>query len=468
MTYPPSIFTVHVADIPSWALPAALAVALLFSLVVLMYGHFRRRTLLERLHALESVCARAQDETERAVAELAETSAELAQEQRTTTALRVECARMDSRHEAEQAAFEEKLQLLQSAREQMKLEFSQLASTLLEQGQDRLTQTATGQLANTLTPLRTQLQDFRQRIEDVNTRQTQDQAALRAQLQGLEKLNAQMSEEAHNLTRALKGDKKLQGNWGEMILERVLEQSGLRAGIEYQTQVALSDSSGDRRLPDVVVRLPEERDLIIDAKVSLVAYEQFATAEEGSAQEEALKAHTGALRQHIAGLAQRDYSALPGLRSLDFVLMFVPIEPAFTAALRADTQLLSYASERKVILTSPSTLLATLRTVETLWRHDQQNRNAEKIARQAGGIYDQFVLILESMDDLGKALDRSRESYDRLARRLSQGKGNLLRRVAGLKTMGAPVHREHAALQHLEGEGEAVIHNDNEEETESQ
>jgi DNA recombination protein RmuC len=230
-----------------------------------------------------------------------------------------------------------------------------------------------------LKPFRDQLSDFRQRVETVHTTETRDRQALRSEIKSLQELNRQITEEASNLTRALKGDKKIQGNWGELILERVLERSGLRKGIEYETQGSYRDSDNQLLRPDVVVHLPDSRNLVIDSKVSLVAYQQWVISDEGSARDAALKQHMDAVRNHIRSLSDKDYSQLNGLRSPDFVLLFMPIEPAFVAAFQHDDSLFSEAFERKIIVVTPTTLLATLRTIENIWRYERQSQNARLI-----------------------------------------------------------------------------------------
>ena len=246
-----------------------------------------------------------------------------------------------------------------------------------------------------------------------------------------------MSEDALNLTRALKGDKKTQGNWGELVLERVLEQSGLRKGTEYETQVALKAEDGSRRYPDVIIRLPDNKDVVVDAKMSLVDYEQCVNADSDEDKAAFLARHVCAVANHISSLSVKEYEKLEGIRSLDFVLMFIPIESAFIAAFDADPGIFSKAYDKQVIVVSPTTLLVTLRTIQTIWRYEHQNRNAEKIAALAGGIFDQFSLIVESLDDVGRSLGKAQDSFDQAHKRLSTGKGNMVKRVQQLQKLGA-------------------------------
>lgn len=334
-------------------------------------------------------------------------------------------------------AAEEKIELLKLAREQMTAEFNNLANRIFDEKTERLLQTNKTSLETTLSPLKTQLGEFRKKVESIYDSETRDRVSLRVELEHLKKLNVQISEDAINLTRALKGDKKMQGNWGEVVLERVLEQSGLRKGSEYDTQVSLQAADGSRRLPDVIIRLPDNKDVVVDSKVSLVDYEQYVNAESDVEKEAALARHVSAIGNHISGLSIKAYEKLEGIRSLDFVLMFIPIESAFSAAYDANPEMFMRASDKQIVIVSPTTLLVTLRTIQTIWRYEYQNRNAEKIAAQAGGIYDQFALVIESLDDVGRNIDRAKDSFDQTHKRLSTGRGNLVRRVKQLEELGA-------------------------------
>jgi len=259
----------------------------------------------------------------------------------------------------------------------------------------------------------------------------------------LHKLNLEMSEEARNLTRALKGDSKVQGNWGEMILARVLESSGLREGQEFVVQgkeMELQSINGRRLQPDVIVRLPDEKHLIIDAKVSLTAYERFVEVEPEYKNIQ-LKQHLDSIQKHIKELSDKHYSGLDALNSPDFVLMFMPLEPAFSLAIQGKPDLFTFAWERKIVMVSPSTLLATLKTVGSIWQIDQQNSNAHEIARQGGALYDKFVLFVEELEKVGKSIDKASDSYHQAMQRLSQGRGNLMSRAEKLQELGAKTHK---------------------------
>ncbi|MGZ8947728.1 MAG: DNA recombination protein RmuC, partial [Methylococcaceae bacterium] len=285
---------------------------------------------------------------------------------------------------------EEKLALLRDAETRLNNQFENLAGKIFDERNRQFTEHNKTSLDHIVKPLREQLGEFKQRIETVYDNENKDRISLREEIVSLRRDTAQMNQEALNLTRALKGDKKTQGNWGEMILETVLEKSGLRKGIEYETQGAFRDENNKLFKPDVIVRLPEDKDIIIDSKVSLLAYERHCSTEDDAERIATLKQHTEAVRTHIKSLSTKDYSGLKGLRSLDFVLLFMPIEAAFIAAFQADERLFTDAFEHKIIVVTPTTLLATLRTIENIWRYERQNENARAIADKAGIVYDKI------------------------------------------------------------------------------
>ena len=346
-----------------------------------------------------------------------------------------------ARLEERLAGQEEKLTFAEKSREQLKQEFENLSARIFEQRGKQLQEQQQQGLDGMLKPFREQLADFRRRVDQIHSDETRAQASLIEQLSQLRSLNQQMHEDARNLTDALKGQVKTQGNWGEMILERVLESSGLTRGREYETQVTLKDDSGQRRLPDAIVHLPENKDVVIDAKVSLVAYERLSSASTSEEREQALRDHLMSLRSHIKGLDIKDYSGLEGIRSLDFVLLFIPIEGAFMVAMEQDSSLYTDAFARNIVLVSPTTLLVTLRTIQNIWRYEYQNRNALDIADRAGKICDQVSLVTESLDDVGDKLARATSSWEQTRKRLTTGNGNLLRQAHQLKDLGAKARR---------------------------
>lgn len=336
---------------------------------------------------------------------------------------------------------EEKLNLLRDAEIRLINQFEQLAGKIFDERNRQFTEHNKTSLDHIVKPLREQLGEFKQRIETVYDNENKDRISLREEIVSLRRDTAQMNQEALNLTRALKGDKKTQGNWGEMILETVLEKSGLRKGIEYETQGAFRDDDNKLFKPDVIVRLPEDKDIIIDSKVSLVAYERYCSSDDDEERVAALKQHTEAVRTHIKALSDKDYSDLKGLRSLDFVLLFMPIEAAFIAAFQADERLFSDAFEHKIIVVTPTTLLATLRTIENIWRYERQNENARAIADKAGIVYDKIRGFVEDLDKLGKQLGTVHTTYDGVMNKLTRGHGNLIRQASSFVDLGVKVKK---------------------------
>ena len=336
---------------------------------------------------------------------------------------------------------EEKLALLKDAEIRLNNQFENLAGKIFDERNRQFTEHNKTSLDHIVKPLREQLGEFKQRIETVYDNENKDRISLREEIISLRRDTAQMNQEALNLTRALKGDKKTQGNWGEMILETVLEKSGLRKGIEYETQGTFRDENNALFKPDVIVRLPEDKDIIIDSKVSLLAYERHCSTEDDAERIAALKQHTEAVRTHIKSLSSKDYSGLKGLRSLDFVLLFMPIEAAFIAAFQADERLFTDAFEHKIIVVTPTTLLATLRTIENIWRYERQNENARAIADKAGIVYDKIRGFVEDLDKLGKQLSTVHMTYDGVMNKLTQGHGNLIRQASSFVDLGVKVKK---------------------------
>ncbi|MCX7086397.1 MAG: DNA recombination protein RmuC [Methylococcales bacterium] len=336
---------------------------------------------------------------------------------------------------------DEKLALLKDSETRLSTQFENLASKIFEERNKQFTEHNKISLDHIVKPLREQLGEFKQRIETVYDNENKDRVSLTEQIKLLRTETAQMNKEALNLTRALKGDKKTQGNWGEMILESVLERSGLRKGIEYDTQGSFRDEDNRLFKPDVIVHLPEEKDIIIDSKVSLIAYEQYCVAENDIERSQYLKQHTDAVRNHIKGLSAKDYSALKGIRSLDFVLLFMPIEAAFIAAFQADERLFTDAFEHNIVVVTPTTLLATLRTIENIWRYERQNENAKLIADKAGVVYDKIRGFVEDLDKLGKQLSTVQGTYEGVMNKLTHGNGNLIRQANSFVELGIKVKK---------------------------
>ncbi len=356
-------------------------------------------------------------------------------------ALEKRLAELSSTRTAERHQAEEKIALLKEARERLTVEFKVLAEQILDAKGKAFSEQSRTQVDGVISPLRQQLGEFRKRVEDVYDKEARDRAALFNEIGHLKNLNARIGEDALNLTKALKGNVKTMGGWGEIILERLLEASGLEKGRTYETQVNLKDDHGNRFQPDVIVRLPEGRDVIVDAKVSLKAYASYHSAGTDEHRGAAMKAHLASLRSHLRGLSEKHYEDLQGIRTIDFVLMFVPIEAAFIAAMENDRSLFQDAFEKNIIMVSPSTFLVTLRTISNIWRVSDQNENAVEIARQAGGLYDKFVGFIDALEEVGCQLDRARDAHQKARERLATGRGNLVRRAEQLKALGIKTNK---------------------------
>lgn len=389
-----------------------------------------------------------QQEHARLQAELAAVREQLLQSQQQLAEARAEAARWQEREKHQQ----ERLQWLEQSREQMKKDFEALSAKIFEERSLKLQEQNRTGLDDVLKPFREQLQDFRRRVDQIHSDDNRQQATLLEQIRNLQQLNQKMVEDARHLTNALKGQTKTQGNWGEMILERILEESGLVRGREYETQVSKTSESGQRRQPDVIVHLPDNKDVIIDAKVSLTAYERFCREDDEDLRRAALEEHVQSLRAHIRGLNRKEYEGLEGVQTLDFVLLFIPVEAAFLSAMEKSPELYNEAYNKHIVLVSPTTLLVTLRTINNIWRNEYQNRNALEIADRAGRICDQVTLLAESLDDVGDKLGRAQKAFDLTYDRLSRGRGNLLSQAHKLESLGARARKQLPAPQNDETE----------------
>ncbi len=336
---------------------------------------------------------------------------------------------------AERRRSEDKLAVLQEARTQLTEQFKNLAQEILEDKSRRFTEQNKTNLDALLTPLREQIGGFQKRVEDVYDKESRDRVSLSKEILTLRDLNQSIAVDAVNLTNALKGQSRIQGAWGELVLERMLEDSGLQKGREYELQVSLSGETGRQR-PDVIVHLPDGKVVIIDAKVSLTAYERYASAPDDASRALALREHVASVRAHIRGLGEKSYHLLLGARSLDFVLLFVPIEPAYMEALRAEPGLFNEALDRNIYLVSPTALLPTLRAVQNIWRYEHQSTNAQQIARKAGELYDKFVGFVQDLELVGSRLDSTQNAFAAARGKLVAGRGNLVKRAEDLKALG--------------------------------
>lgn len=344
---------------------------------------------------------------------------------------------LQGRMDEAQASFTAREKLLRESNERMKVEFESLATKVLNAQGAQQRQS----LDVMLNPFREQIGDFRKRVEEVYRSDTKERASLLKEMQNLQSASDRINTEAENLTKALKGDNKIQGNWGELVLERILEDSGLRKDHEYFVQPTSRDELGRTKRPDIVIRLPEGKDVVVDSKVTLVAYEQALSSEDEQARQVFMKQHVDAVKSQVKKLAEQDYDQLPDLRSLDFVLLFIPIESAFTLAMELDSKLFVEAFNKRIMLVSPTTLMMALRIIDNLWQVEKQNRNAQDIAQRAGALYDKLQGVVEEVDKLGKQLGTVQGTYDTLYGRLASGRGNLVGQAEKLRELGAPVKK---------------------------
>ncbi|WP_152623779.1 MULTISPECIES: DNA recombination protein RmuC [Pseudomonas] len=336
----------------------------------------------------------------------------------------------------QQEGHQQRLGDLQAARDELRAQFAELAGKIFEEREQRFAEASQQRLGQLLDPLKERIQAFEKRVEESYQQEARERFSLGKELERLQQLNLRLGEEATNLTRALKGQ-KTQGNWGELVLERVLEHAGLEKGREYETQVSLRAADGERFQPDVLIRLPGDKQVVVDAKVSLTAYQQFVASDDEVIRQQALKQHVLSLRNHVKGLSGKDYRRLEGLHSLDFVLLFMPVEAAFSVALQAEPNLFQEAFERNIVIVSPTTLLATLRVIDSLWRQERQTQNAREIAERAGALYDKFVLFVQDLDEMGSRLQQLDKAYAAARNKLCEGRGNLISRAEQIKLLGA-------------------------------
>jgi len=344
--------------------------------------------------------------------------------------------RLEASLESERKQGLGRIESLNEAKEALTIQFKNLANDILDDKTRRFTEQNALSLDALLKPLQTKLTEFKEQVATSYANESRERFALKSEIERLSALNVKMSDETRSLTQALKGDSKVQGNWGELVLESILESSGLRKGEEYLVQDSHTQVDGSRLQPDIVVRLPEGRHLVVDSKVSITAYARHAESTDADTAQIELNAHIQSLRQHIQSLSSKNYSSLYGVGSVDFVLMFIPIEPAFLLALKSAPNLYQEALAKNIVLVCPSTLMATLRTVAHLWRQDHQNKNALEIARQCGALYDKFVGFIDDMEKLGQRIDQAQTSYHDAFNKLKTGKGNLIRTAERVRELG--------------------------------
>jgi DNA recombination protein RmuC len=331
---------------------------------------------------------------------------------------------------------------IQELQQKFTKEFENLANKIFKEKTDEFSKQSKTNLQEILNPLKDKITEFQSKVEETNKESIRGHASLREQLSMLKDMNQQITQEAKNLTEALKGQSKTQGNWGEFILESILEKSGLVKGREYVVQESLTAESGKRFQPDVIIKLPENKSIVIDSKVSLVAYEKFVSEEDEHQKQLGLREHINSIRSHIKNLSSKNYQNLYQLESLDFVLMFMPVEPAFALAVQNDQTIFNDAFEMNIVIVSPSTLLATLRTISSIWRQEKQNRNAMEIAKQSGDMLDKFSAFVEDLISVGKGLISTKDNYDKAMNKLTDGRGNLISRAEKIKELGAKTSKQ--------------------------
>lgn len=335
----------------------------------------------------------------------------------------------------------EKQSILEQSEQRLTTQFENLANRIFEQSGKRIEQQNKQSLDYLLSPLKEQLEGFKKQVQDSFGQEAKERHTLTHEIRNLQQLNEQMTKEANNLTNALKGNNKTQGNWGEFILSQILDNSGLREGYEYDTQVNLTNENNLRLQPDVIVHLPQGGDVVIDSKVTLVAYERYFNSDDDSIKSKSMAEHLAAVRNHLKQLSQKDYHKLNGINSLDYILMFIPVEPAFLSAIDHDPALINDALKNNIMIVSPTTLLVALRTIHNLWRYEYQNRNAELIADKASKLYDKVRGFIEDMENLGNCLDKAQQTYQNSLNKLSKGRGNIIGQIERFREMGIEVKK---------------------------
>ncbi|HBW83918.1 MAG TPA: DNA recombination protein RmuC [Gammaproteobacteria bacterium] len=419
-------------------LAIALAITITGVLVLLVKFNQARIDLAgvsERLRLKEK-------EFDQAVLELAAIKEDLTKCNLELTKSREELTRLNTRAELERDQFDEKLAFIERSKQQLGESFKNMANDLLEAKSKSFSQSSKENIAALLSPLQAKITQFEKRVEETYDKESKERFSLAREIKSLQALNSKISEDAINLTNALKSDNKAQGTWGEFVLESILEKSGLTKGREYEVQVNLKAEDGGKFQPDVIVHLPESRDIIIDSKVSLKAWDTFCSCDQGSEKDRLLKQHIASIRQHVKTLSAKDYQNLIGINSLDYVFLFMPVEAAYSAAVQVDRDLFQFAFEKNIIFVVPSTLLTTLRTVQNLWRLSQQNQNANEIADRAGALYDKFVAFVDDLEEIGGRIDATRKSFEKAKNKLVSGRGNLVRRAEALRGLGAKTSKK--------------------------
>ena len=401
-----------------------------------------RLELSNSLATLEERLASRNARLERLDADLREKDERIDELIRKGTELERENAKLAAELKQEVRRSAENLQHLNETKQELQVQFQNLANRIFEEKTKTFADQSQANLATILLPFKEKIADFEKKVTEAYNTEGKERHSLIREVQRLQALNQKIGEDAENLTKALKGDNKAQGSWGEIILERILEESGLRKGIEYDSQGGFRDTGGRLLKPDVIVHLPEEKDIVIDSKVSLVAYERYVRSENDDDRERAVKEHLVSIHGHLKGLESKRYDELPGVKSLDFVLMFIPVESAFMLAIDKDSEIFRKAFDQNIMIVSPSTLLVTLRTIHNIWRYEHQNKNALEIAEKAGSLYDKFVGFVADLEKIGDQIDNTQKAYDGAHNKLLSGKGNLISRAQALIALGVKSRKQ--------------------------
>ncbi len=369
--------------------------------------------------------------------EVEKTQMELSRQVQFSNEKAVEVATLKATNENLVEKLENQKSEIELLQKRLTTEFENIATKLLKERADEFSASNTKNLSEILNPLKERILQFEKKVDDTYDKELRDKISLREEVRKLTELNTRVSEEANNLTKALKGDVKKQGNWGEVILERVLERSGLTRGQEYEREEVVEGADHSVQRPDVIIHLPDNKHIIIDSKVSLVAYERLHTTDSDDARANFLKEHINSLKNHVKFLSEKNYQNAHNINTPDFVLMFLPIEASFSIAVQGDDELFKFAWERKIVIVSPTTLLATLRTISSIWKQELQTKNAQEIARLSGTLYDKFIGFLEDLNKIKTNIDRSSTAYDDAVKKLKDGNGNILRTAQKIKELGA-------------------------------
>ena len=401
-----------------------------------------RQELVTELAILEERLANRDARLRQSATEHDELEAKLEELTQLRTALERDKSRLTAELQEQSKSASEKLQVLNDAKKELQTQFENLANQIFEAKTQSFAEQSRANLDTILKPFKEKISEFEKQVNEAYANEGKERHSLIKEVQRLQELNQKLGEDAENLTKALKGDAKTQGTWGEIILERILEESGLRKGVEYDSQGGFRDADGKLLKPDVIVHLPEGKEIVIDSKVSLVAYEKYARAETEDERDKAVKEHLISINAHLKGLETKKYDELPGVKSLDFVLMFIPVESAFMLAIEKDNEIFRKAFDKSIMIVSPSTLLVTLRTIQNIWRYEHQNKNALEIADRAGALYDKFVGFVSDLERIGDQIDNTRKAYDGAHNKLVSGRGDLVGRAQSLIELGVKSRKQ--------------------------